>query len=463
MQARHNHCDPLGETGVEELAQSDPQVWAEFFRETSQKELDNLTRERQHMARQRGTTDLSHAGASLAKEDFVAARLPLLQASTHPSYCYTSREFYELEVERIFLREWLCVGRVDQVEKPGDYFTLRLLGESLVVVRDREGEIRVLSTVCRHRGMEIVEGAGARRSFECPYHGWTYSLRGELMGAPEMEKTENFDKRQCQLPSLRAESWEGFIFVNFDLQAQPLGPALAGLSQQLKNYKLSEMRSIEPLVYDCNWNWKIMVENMMECYHHLGLHRDTVEPLMPGRLTTTEDLDGAYAIMHLPTIEQDVGLSGQGSYVKRMEALSLLPVIEGLSPEERGKAIVFTVYPTHMVILTPDSMIYYQAFPEGADRMTLRITLCVPPSTMERPDVAQSLKQARDFIVMFNNQDMWACESVQRGLSSRLARPGRYCHLEKAIWQISRYVMRRVLETEDTAYDDPSAKEASDS
>ena len=161
----------------------------------------------------------------MTKSDFMAAQLPPSQASTLPPPCYTSREFYEREVEHIFLKEWLCVGRVDQVEKPGDFFTLTLLGERLIVVRDEENQVRVLSNVCRHRATKVVEGRGNRRTFECPYHGWTYSLKGELIGAPEMQRTDNFDKKQCQLASPRVETWEGFIFVNFDQRAQPLGPS----------------------------------------------------------------------------------------------------------------------------------------------------------------------------------------------------------------------------------------------
>src|SRR5207249_281286 len=111
--------------------------------------------------------------------DFTGARRPSLEASTLPLYCYTSPDFFRLEVEHIFLKEWLCVGRVDQVAKPGDYFSLDLIGEPLVVTRDDRGEIHVLSRVCRHRAMMVVEGAGNARAFECPYHGWTYSLRGD--------------------------------------------------------------------------------------------------------------------------------------------------------------------------------------------------------------------------------------------------------------------------------------------
>ena len=180
-------------------------------------------------------------------DDLKAARLPLSQASTLPPACYTSPEFYAQEVECIFLKEWLCVGRTDQVEKPGDFFTLTLLDERLIVVRDEDNQVRVLSNVCRHRATQVVEGHGNLRRFECPYHGWTYSLKGDLIGAPEMQRTDNFDKNQCHLTTPRVEIWEGFIFVNFDQQAESLGPRLTPLSQRLQSYNLSEMRTVKTM------------------------------------------------------------------------------------------------------------------------------------------------------------------------------------------------------------------------
>ena len=205
--------------------------------------------------------------------ELAATLRPLEDAITLPLHCYTSNKWYEREVENIFLKEWLCVGRVDQVADPGDFFTLRLMGEPIVIVRGDQGNINALSTICRHRAMEVVEGEGNRRSFQCPYHAWTYSLQGNLIGAPEMEKTRNFDKSKCALPALRTETWEGFIFVNFDSRAKPLSPSLAPLSRRLKNYQLSDMRGTKPLVYEGNWNWKLWIENFMEAYHVLGLHK----------------------------------------------------------------------------------------------------------------------------------------------------------------------------------------------
>ena len=159
---------------------------------------------------------MSQENIPTATEGLKQTKLPLSQASNLPSHCYTSREFYELEVREIFLKEWLCVGRQEQIERPGDYFTIEILNEPLIVVRDMTGDLHALSAVCRHRAEVVVSGEGNLRAFACPYHGWIYSLKGELLGAPEMDKMDNFDKSLNCLPSIRLEVWEGFIFINFD-------------------------------------------------------------------------------------------------------------------------------------------------------------------------------------------------------------------------------------------------------
>ncbi|MGD9762543.1 MAG: aromatic ring-hydroxylating dioxygenase subunit alpha [Candidatus Binatia bacterium] len=379
------------------------------------------------------------AGAIATEEDFAATRRPLLQASTLPPYCYTARDFYELEIDRIFMREWLCVGRADQVENPGDYYTLTLLGEPLVVTRDLGGEIRVLSTICRHRGTEVVQGEGNRRSFQCPYHLWTYALSGELIGAPEMDEVERFEKAQCRLPSLRVEIWEGFIFVNFDADAKPLGPRLAGVSERIKSYRLGGMRTNVIDTYDCNWNWKLMMENFMEFYHVLGLHKGTHDP-MPTQLSSAEDYNGTY--------EHSWGVlpDPDGTLWSVTGKHSPLATIEGLTYEEQHLGQFWLIYPTLLFFLTADAMGYYRVLPQAPDRINLRIHMCVPPTTAEMKDFAVRLKAAAACLLVINDQDMWACESMQRGLSSHMAPRGRFSKWDKPVHQIARYVSDRVLD-----------------
>jgi phenylpropionate dioxygenase-like ring-hydroxylating dioxygenase large terminal subunit len=284
-----------------------------------------------------------------------------------PPACYTSQEFFARETERIFRRDWLCIGRADEVAEPGDYLSLELLGEPLVMVRDGAGEVRVLSRICRHRAMPVVSGAGRVRTFVCPYHTWTYALDGRLLGAPEMNKTPGFAPADCSLPSLRTEVWEGFVFVSFDPQAPALGPSLAWLAGLFRNYDLAGLKTVRRVVFDmdCGWNWKLMCENFMEPYHHIGTHRQSLEPLMPARRSVTLDPDGPYAVVHMRYRE------GDRSTEHERWGASALPVVERLSEEERNRATLIHIFPTGLLTLLPDHVEFYRLFPEGPSRVRL--------------------------------------------------------------------------------------------
>jgi len=354
----------------------------------------------------------------------VAARRP---AETLPPHWYADPRTYAREVERVFRGEWLAVGRVEQVREAGDYFSVDLLGEPLVVARDRQGQVRVLSRVCRHRWMPVVEGAGRRQSFQCPYHLWTYGLDGRLLGAPEMDRAEGFDRASCRLPEIRFEVWEGWILVNLDGRAEPLAPRLEGLRRTLAPYGLADMVASEPMAYDSPWNWKVMVDNFIESYHHIGPHADTLQPIVPGGGTWAEDVDGPYILLHNPAKDPE-------------QHLALLPEIPGLSPAQRSEFLVVAVFPTLLFAVNPDSMVWYQLEPQAVDRFTLRISVCVPPASAGDERVAQ----LRTFVDAVHQQDIVACAGVQSGLASRFAAPGPLSHLEKPIAQFAAWLRARL-------------------
>ena len=185
------------------------------------------------------------ANAKIDVNDFELTRAPILQASMPPPYFFTSEEVYRREVEQIFFREWLCVGRVEQVGSPGDYFTVDVVGEPVILTRDEMGEIHALSPVCRHKSENLASGEGNCLAFACPYHGWTYSLSGELISARGMASAENFDESLYSLPSFRLEIWNKFIFINFDANCSPLAPALEDLSRRLTRYRLDDLKCTE--------------------------------------------------------------------------------------------------------------------------------------------------------------------------------------------------------------------------
>lgn len=360
-----------------------------------------------------------------------AAARPFARAETLPPRWYRDPGVFALEEERIFRRDWLCVGREDQLPEPGDYFAFELLGEPLVAVRDEAGALRVLSNVCRHRWMPVATGRGNRRSFQCPYHLWSYGLDGRLRGAPEMDRSEGFDRAACRLPELRVECFEGWIFASFDPQAAALGPRLEGLRRAIAPYRAAALRTAEPLEFEHDWDWKVMVENFLESYHHMGPHRDTLQPLVPAAGTFGAESDGPWAVLYNPTAD--------GSPIP-----PLFPLTPGLSDEQRARFVVGAVFPFHLFSLQPDSMLWYHLEPRGPQRFRLRIYPCVPEAALADPAQRGNVDAFRAFADTIHRQDIEACQGVQAGLRSRLAEPGRLSHLELCVWQLHQYVRERL-------------------
>jgi len=145
------------------------------------------------------------------------------QAYALPGAFYTDPGWFETERDNLFLSDWFCVGRVEEVSQPGDYFSFDQVGEPLLVVHGRDGEIRALANVCRHRGTVVASGNGNCKKFLCPYHHWAYDTAGQLLNAPQLENHAQFKIEDCRLKRLACHFWRGFIFVNLDAQANALG------------------------------------------------------------------------------------------------------------------------------------------------------------------------------------------------------------------------------------------------
>ena len=350
------------------------------------------------------------------------------QAVALPPTAYASQELYELERERIFEREWLCIGREEQIASPGDYFTLEVLDEPMVIVRGRDGEVRALSTICRHRYMPVVEGRGNLRKFTCPYHLWTYRLDGSLGGAPYMDRSEALD-RDCGLPRFRLESWQGFLFVNLDPDAAPLAPRLAGVSERIAAFQLADW----PVGahYDQVWqgNWKLAAENGMESYHHMGLHADNVEPWMPAAGTYFEQAD-AHWNLHRTPIDHAA---------TRERGMDFETGSSALDDDTRAAMLVFFIYPSFVFVLLPNNTTWLSFLPLGPERIRVIAGMDVPKELADTQ--GKLLQPALEYL---NAQDSAATEKLQSVMCSRHAVPGALSDKEESILHFYRYLASRL-------------------
>jgi len=199
--------------------------------------------------------------------EFLAVPVGGLE-QTLPSSWYYSDETFALEKERIFCREWLCAGREEQVPRPGDHLVLDIVGESILIVRNRQGVLRAFYNVCRHRAgpLALRDGRGAKR-LRCHYHGWSYALDGRLLSAPEMDGVADFDIAATRLPRARVVEWRGLVFANLDDDAPSLDEVLDGIASRLGSHAIESYVFHSRQTYDIACNWKTYVENYLEGYH----------------------------------------------------------------------------------------------------------------------------------------------------------------------------------------------------
>ena len=223
--------------------------------------------------------DLPSPGRADAAAPFEAAVAdtlkPLGEARHAPGAVYGSRRVFDLEKQKIFMREWLCVARSEEVANPGDYMTFRVLGEPFVVARNEEGAINAFANVCAHRGVEVATGEGNAKEFSCPYHGWLYDLNGRLVGAPYMQEAEGFDPGSCRLKRLRVGEWGGWVFINFDPEAEPLESFLAEFAADFGFLQPQNCRIGHKFTIDWKCNWKFVIENLHDVYHFKTVHAQT--------------------------------------------------------------------------------------------------------------------------------------------------------------------------------------------
>jgi Rieske 2Fe-2S family protein len=348
-------------------------------------------------------------------------------ARTMPGRYYTTPEVLVEEKEKVFARHWIGVGREADVAEPGQFFTAIVGGESLIVVRDRAGELHAHYNVCRHRGTRLCtqESGAFSATIQCPYHAWTYSLDGTLVGAPHMDDTPGFAKRDYPLHEASLETWEGFIFVNLHRDPEPFADCIAPLAGRFSRYNLPSLKTVRRIDYDVASNWKLIMQNYSEC-----LHCPTIHPELSTKLPYTSGandlVEGRFlgGYMEIKAPNESATMSGRACG---------LPLGE-LPAEDRSRAYYYTLFPAMMLSLHPDYAVWYSVLPIEANRSRVRCEWMVNPASPAAPNY--NIADAEEFWDKTNRQDWHICEQSQAGVSSRVYAPGPYSPRESvpAAW-----------------------------
>jgi choline monooxygenase len=370
---------------------------------------------------------------------YEGVRKPLLEADTMPAFTYTSPEFYQREVERIWRKTWNFIGSADQIRNNGDYFTLNFAGVPTIVLRDHDGKIRAFANTCRHRGSELLEGKGNCKLIVCPYHSWTYDLSGNLRGTPEMDKTLNFNKDDYGLTPISIDTWGNFLFINFDKNPEPLKKHLGDLPEKLAPYRLENMALVRRKAFEMDCNWKLFVENAKESYHIGTVHRATINQYASAKAAGywVEKATGDYVV----TFAQH---EGSMALLKGAKGFPTIESLEGR--REAGGTYAPLIYPSTYLACTIDCAWYLEMHPISASKTYMVHGALFPRDRLDRPDFEEVAKNYYHRWDVTIEEDILASVRQQRGLETPFAPSGRFSHREPLVHEIDNWILDRVID-----------------
>ena len=342
---------------------------------------------------------------------------PVAQAFSLPPNCYHQSDILAREQGAVFQRGWLPVGRADMVRRPGDYVTIEIADVSLILLRDKLGDLRAFANTCRHRGAQLLAGGGTTDMIRCPFHCWTYRLSGELIGGPHMDQTEAFDKADFGLVGFATAERAGFLFVCLDHMVPDIDKQLGDFEALHAPWPLGSLVSTRRRELEVGCNWKGFLEVFNEYYHLPFVHPDSLndiyDPPDPADVVT-----GAYA-------SQFGATEGTGGLLDSQQEHAL-PAMLGLAGRAAAGARYTWLFPNLTFAAGTDAIWIYEAYPLGSERCRVIQTICFPPETVAAPGFEEKAVRYYHRLDAALDEDLPALENHHKGLTSPFAKPGRF-------------------------------------
>lgn len=347
--------------------------------------------------------------------EFASCHAPLADAQHMPGFVYNDPSIFAREKQLLFMRDWLVVARGDELPNPGDYLTLEIAGEPIVVCRDETGELKAFVNSCRHRGAAVVFGSGnaKAKTFTCPWHGWVYDMRGKLVSAHRPRQMGNFDAKNCRMPPLRVDLYGGFVFINFNENADSLGAYLDvdGFRDEVDFLRSHELKTVHTYSYEIDANWKMVMETLADVYHVEVVHKNTFGNKNTG---------------YKPQTTSDVKLTKYGSRKLYSAGTStfggepLFGLMPWLKDHPSGKlfALSFYLRPNLAFFARCDMVQPWTAVPLAPTRTRIMGWTCMPAEFSERPDFDEKIKQIDDYCLAQNSEDRELILALQKGTMS---------------------------------------------
>ena len=384
-----------------------------------------------------GTNDLRGSGRNggyFSNEELAPTRAPLEDARHLPGHYYTSRDIYEMEVEKLFMRDWLMVARIEEFSAPGDYMTLEIVGEPIVLCMNQRGALGAFANVCRHRGAAVASGSGNAASFTCPFHGWVYDLDGRLVAPSQPRGLPRFDSARCRLAPIRLDVWGGCVFVCFDEDGPTLAEYMAvdEFADSAAFLRPEDMRLVDRFAYEIDCNWKLLPENLIDTYHVEVIHKGTFATEGFGE---TSLRDVVFTKWGWRKVYPSRSMSPDGEL--------LFGPTPWLADHELGANFAYSAFlrPNLNLLARADMIQPWVTYPLGPERSLVTGFTCLWKGAEQKPAFRQKVQLLKDFARKFAGEDMDLLERTQRGLRARRFSGGPMHAQELAIHhRINRYL-----------------------
>ena len=328
-----------------------------------------------------------------------------------PAWTYNSDELTQLEIEQVFLRNWMFVGHISDLPNSGDYQCLEMGNERAVVVRDQDGKIRAFHNVCRHRASRVVgEDKGhCGKAFICPFHGWSYNLDGTLKNIPKADSFPPIDKQQFGLKSLDCEVWQGMIFVRFGGSGPSIAEQFAEAAEEIGHYRIEDMQPLdEPYQYNFNLDWKAVLDIDNEGYHVPVGHPELFD--LVGATYTDQRTQGGLSRAFGVINQRKHRLERNRDYVAALPEESYLP------ESHQHIWIYWGLFPGFVLTLFPDQIEIYQIYPTGNQKSVMAgVTYALPDN---RAEMQKARELNRDINMDVGDEDIQLIEWAAAGMRS---------------------------------------------
>lgn len=319
----------------------------------------------------------------------------------------------------IWQQQWICIGRESDWPESGTYQVVSAGDQNILVVRTETGALNAFHNTCRHRGSVLCEQASGRLAqgrIVCPYHAWTYDFEGTLQRTPRRVETDDFDTGQHSLYGVALKTWRGFVFISLaDPPGRSLAESLGDQAELLQNWPLSTLQLAHRETHQVACNWKIFWENFLECYHCPGIHPELCRlvPMYSQGFLSSED----FQALGLESPSPAGHFLRESAETWATDGNSGLPLIEGLTEEERARGMTFaTLIPTMFVVAHQDYVRSVRMMPLGPETTRLTVDWLLPASSMNaEPALMEKMTSFARQVVM---EDARACELNQKGLRS---------------------------------------------